>query len=65
MPTTLLKTDLSIAHLKHLIVGLSDDDKTLEFYAVVDKPIGDRVSTQITVPVNEAQVDILLRLARK
>jgi hypothetical protein len=66
MPTTLLSADITQAHIKKLLIQLSDDDKSLAFAVEVTKPTGGAgVATAVTVPVTERQAEVLLRLARK
>jgi hypothetical protein len=55
--------DLSIGRLRKSSVFMSDDDQSLSFHALVERP--SKPNTTIKVPVNEHQADILLRMARK
>lgn len=67
MPIKLSSVELNIPNIKSLIVGLSDDDRSLLFHAEVLKPIGtgDRGSTIVPVQLTATEVDILLRIAKR
>jgi hypothetical protein len=66
MPTQVFQKDLSSGgarnNFKMLNVLLGDDNRTLMFQIVVAKPMSPTSTQDVNVEVNEAQVDLVLRL---
>lgn len=67
MPTQLLQKDLSTGGtntgaIRKLNVMLSDDNRMLMFQLVIAKPIQPTGSQDMSVDINEAQAEFVLRL---
>jgi hypothetical protein len=62
MPSILRKVDLNSGGLKHLIVLLGDDDRTLLFQLGTRKQVSD-TTVDVIVDITEQQADLLIKIA--